>query len=434
MPATALPNDATWRPWADLPLDLLRDISRRLHAAGDYASFHATCALWHDTLPPPPHQPAFLPWLLSPPDSSAANRRRARCVFSSSASSRGRATAATDIFVRDRRWVVSPEDGTAASTLTTAACPESSGDLLLTGSASPVPLHRFPSDEENKLWQDHAVATLCSDGTICAHAIGAVHGAFYVPGLNVTLQRPGCAAWTVVWRHMSVTSAGGARRCVAYHDGKIILCNQWGTQCIDDDNDDFSWSMPWEYSMLVRSHHLLQSRGELLMAHVLVNRKLIYTNDHHGDLGPRYCSVDSFAKGLSVSVHALQVAEGGEPQWVKRDDRSLADRVMFLGHPSSFAVDAARFGDSSGGCAYFVRKNRLFGDIRCKSALERCRVFRYNFLDGKSEFIEQLPAEWTNEACMWLTPQPSFASTQEIRERLEDSHRRAAEPLYPINL
>ena len=53
--------------------------------------------------------------------------------------------------------------------------------------------------------------------------------------------------------------------------------------------------------------------------------------------------------GRSVSVHALQQAEGTETQWVKRDVRSLADRFIFLGKPSSFAVDAARFGVSSGG-------------------------------------------------------------------------------------
>jgi hypothetical protein len=52
MPAAAvLPDNALWRPWADLPLDLLRDISRRLHATTDYVRFHATCKPWRDTLP-----------------------------------------------------------------------------------------------------------------------------------------------------------------------------------------------------------------------------------------------------------------------------------------------------------------------------------------------------------------------------------------------
>ncbi|WVZ80306.1 hypothetical protein U9M48_027796 [Paspalum notatum var. saurae] len=105
----------------------------------------------------------------------------------------------------------------------------------------------------------------------------------------------------------------------------------------------------------------------------------------------------------------------------------MADRVMFLGRPSSFAVDAARFGMSGAGCAYFVVKSQHYGGIWSKSALKRCRLFRYNFIDGKSELVEQLPAEWRDEACTWLTPQPSFASTEEIRERIDPSYRKAPE-------
>jgi hypothetical protein len=45
--------------------------------------------------------------------------------------------------------------------------------------------------------------------------------------------------------------------------------------------------------------------------------------------------------------------------------------------------------------------------IWSKSALERCRVFRYNFHNGKLELVEQLPAEWSEETSMWLKPQPS---------------------------
>ncbi|CAO2152652.1 unnamed protein product [Urochloa humidicola] len=51
--------------WSDHPFDLLRDISRRLHAAGDYVRFHAVCEPWHDTLPPAAKRPFFLPWLLT---------------------------------------------------------------------------------------------------------------------------------------------------------------------------------------------------------------------------------------------------------------------------------------------------------------------------------------------------------------------------------
>ncbi|OQU83099.1 RNA-binding protein CP29B, chloroplastic [Sorghum bicolor] len=138
--------------------------------------------------------------------------------------------------------------------------------------------------------------------------------------------------------------------------------------------------------------------------------------------------------GRSVSVHALQQAEGTETQWVKRDVRSLADRFIFLGKPSSFAVDAARFGVSSGGgCAYFVIKSELYGGIWSKSAVKCCRVFRYSFQDDRSELTEQLPGEWDDDACMWFTPpQPSIASTEEIRERLEPSHREAAAAGGPL--
>ncbi|CAM0149753.1 unnamed protein product [Urochloa decumbens] len=348
MPDPALPDDVAWRPWADLPLDLLRDISRRLHAASDYARFHAACTPWRHALPPPPLRPAFLPWLLSPPDSDTTNHRMARCVFSS-ASSRGRATAATEIWVPDRRWVVCLEDGTAASTLS-GNNNLAGGDLLLTGSAGPALLPSFPLDDETKWWAGHAVGKI-------GDLTGYNHRSWLIP----------------VPSHRE-------------HGNKYV-----------------------------RSSYLVESGGELLWAFVLAkDAHRCHTYCYHIDieLDTDDRSLDSFVNGVLVSVYALQDVEGGKPQWVKREDHSLVDRVMFLGKPSSFSVDAARFGDSSGGCAYFVVKSQLYGGIWSKSALERCRVFRYNFHNGKSELVEQLPAEWSNEACMWLTPQPSIASTE----------------------
>jgi hypothetical protein len=163
---------------------------------------------------------------------------------------------------------------------------------------------------------------------------------------------------------------------------------------------------PSEYGKALQASYLLESRGELLLANVLANDCL---QDYP-------YTIASFVDGLSVSLHALQEAEGGKKQWVKRDGRSFTDRVMFLGRPSSFAVDAARFGVISGGCAYFVLKSRLYGAIWSKFSIERCRVFMYSFQDDRSELIEQLPAEWDDDACMWLTPpQPSVASTEVIK-------------------
>jgi hypothetical protein len=50
-----------------------------------------------------------------------------------------------------------------------------------------------------------------------------------------------------------------------------------------------------------------------------------------------------------VSVHALEEEMVEEMRWVRKDVHSLADRVLFLGWPHSFALDA--FG-CHGGYAY----------------------------------------------------------------------------------
>ena len=207
--AAVLPDDdAVWRPWADLPLDLLRDISRRLHATTDYVRFHATCKPWRDTLPPAQCYPAFLPWLLGPPDST--KHRKGRCVFSSSRSTRRGTGAATEISVRDRRCVISLVDGTAVSTLT-SICSGSghSGGVLTVGgvdvvdpltgsaasaSATALPLPPFSCDDETKWWVDHADGMVSGDGTIILYLVGPISRSYYLPVFNAALLRPGDAA------------------------------------------------------------------------------------------------------------------------------------------------------------------------------------------------------------------------------------------------
>ncbi|XP_044385578.1 uncharacterized protein [Triticum aestivum] len=107
-------------------------------------------------------------------------------------------------------------------------------------------------------------------------------------------------------------------------------------------------------------------------------------------------------------------------RWARRNDRSFANRVMFLGFPTSFAVEATRFrgageGDVSGGCVYLLHHRRL--DLH---GWPSCGVFRYNLL---GTFIEHLSPEWSGEkktdACLWFIPQPSIAPIQVTRERLE---------------
>ncbi|TVU26405.1 hypothetical protein EJB05_28951, partial [Eragrostis curvula] len=73
----------------------------------------------------------MLPWLVSPSD--VTGHRHARCIFSPKSSAQ--------IRIRDRRWVTSPDDGTAKYWLQTSSWAENArgGIDLLTGSAAPFP-------------------------------------------------------------------------------------------------------------------------------------------------------------------------------------------------------------------------------------------------------------------------------------------------------
>ncbi|WVZ53663.1 hypothetical protein U9M48_004571 [Paspalum notatum var. saurae] len=82
---------------------------------------------------------------------------------------------------------------------------------------------------------------------------------------------------------------------------------------------------------------------------------------------------------------------------------------MFLGHPTSFAVDPSQFG-MIGGCAYFIlHRSRLCPD-----------VIKYRFDNESVELVERLREEFRGEACSWLTPQPVIAPSKEIRQRVLD--------------
>ncbi|KAJ1257025.1 hypothetical protein BS78_K233200 [Paspalum vaginatum] len=194
---------------------------------------------------------------------------------------------------------------------------------------------------------------------------------------NIALVHPGDSDWTVVRRQITSSCS-----FLAYSDGKIVICD-WHhmislctkTRQVDDlTGDHRTWSLPMPAQQYDKA---------LLIAVVLLNHAHYYEGDYHdqspyhrGVLDKDYYSVGNFAQAR------------------------LTDCVMFLGRPSSFAVDAARFGMNGTCCAYFVVKNKLYDGIWGKSVLERCRVFKY------------LPTEWGHEECMWLTQQPSIASTE----------------------
>ncbi|TVU26400.1 hypothetical protein EJB05_28946, partial [Eragrostis curvula] len=196
---------------------------------------------------------------------------------------------------------------------------------------------------------------------------------------------------------------------IAYHDGKIVQCRgrSWTivpTNVVNVDSQQrFGYLSCVDAGKKFQSGYLVKSRGELLWIFVQVKTNCSFYINVISDLG-------SLPDAMVMSVYALQ-CEGDEPRWVERDSQSFTDRVFFLGRHGSFAVDAARFG--IGGCAYFVDRRPLYVAVWSKSPLERSRVFKYTFHDEKTELVEQLPAaQWTDVACMWLTPKPAIASTE----------------------
>ncbi|XP_044375938.1 uncharacterized protein [Triticum aestivum] len=159
-------------------------------------------------------------------------------------------------------------------------------------------------------------------------------------------------------------------------------------------------------------NYLLESHGELLWASVHVRKDYM---DYWRRRGVAF--VSCLLGALSVSIHALEGEAPDKMRWVSKDGESLANCVLFLGWPNSFAMDASRLGGDavSAGCAYFVYniENGMPG--------RSCYVHRYNLLNGKTKFVEQLPDGWDDDMCMWLFPQPAVAPNQEISERCDSS-------------
>ncbi|CAO2143625.1 unnamed protein product [Urochloa humidicola] len=166
MPAAA----AEASRWSDLPLDLLRDISRRLHAAGDYVRFHAICEHWHDTLPPAAQHPFFLPWLLTRRGDSAGGLRTARCVSTMKATICCRRSYSPTMTIADQNWVTRFDDGMSSWILTTRAESSILVDPVTTGSPE-IPI---PDDDNN--WVQRALGAVSGDGTIFLYAFGRVVG------------------------------------------------------------------------------------------------------------------------------------------------------------------------------------------------------------------------------------------------------------------
>lgn len=95
-------------------------------------------------------------------------------------------------------------------------------------------------------------------------------------------------------------------------------------------------------------------------------------------------------------------------RWVARDRRSLGDRVLFLGCPASFAMDAAQLG-LGGGCVYFVFMRG---------------VYRYSLIDGETKDVQWMCSRWGGDGTrVWLRPKPAIASVEEINDRLKAQNK-----------
>jgi hypothetical protein len=363
--------------WSDLPPDLLGDISVCLHDAADFVRFHAVCKPWresHQRLPTGKKTTTdqFLPWLL------ARNKKhddplKFRCVFSKSTYLAPPPESCTG-----KNWVASA-DGTAVRYLTV-------GPALhdpLTGDVTRLP----PFNDDIKWAEENPSGIIYNDGTVLLYS---TYTRRYdgTPEFKAALLRPGDGEWTVVQR--TIESPYYGRFCIAYHSGKILVTIEpklWHVVTPSSDDEDVLVRMPSSMPLKYGGHyyvygHVLESCGELLWASVHLRT----------DFWRGTCDL---SRAFLVVVHALE--EALDPRWVLKKGISLANLVLFLGWPNSFSVEASRLG-MNGGFAYFKWHGQ-----------NEYGVYRYNFIDNRTELVESLPQGWHSERCTWLVPQPTIA-------------------------
>jgi hypothetical protein len=210
--------------WADLPLDLLADVSGRLHDVADFVRFHAICRPWRDLqLHSPTVGRTFPPWLL---------RSYKGLILLSVVNFGGDATSSSyrhdcnDIILAkppgasstgDTNWVTSA-DGTAAWIFTWSPVP---GLIdLLTGAVTPLPL--FPCDDEIRRLMKNPHGVVYSDGTLMLYSFVPEAADMRVSVFTAAILRAG---GDVAWMYGTKRLVMPTNRylSVAYHDGKMVL-------------------------------------------------------------------------------------------------------------------------------------------------------------------------------------------------------------------
>ena len=393
--------------WSDLPPDLAREISGRLqHDAVDLARFHAVCKPWRDSRTTTAAG-QFLPWLVAAVEEDAT-RLEMRCVLS------GYNYRSQPLLAEPAWWNwVTSSGGTALWCLAIERLRPSLHDPL-TGAAAHLP--QLP--QSLGLWgkdiDPHGV--IYEDGATLLYSISSA-------GSNATfraaLHRPGDAEWTIIERTLEHPAWSWSPRppvlsCVTYHDGKILVVmkpDQWrlvtpnSNMARDElvESQETPMVQVWfgESTYKYDYSYVLESRGEILWVSVKTREYDRYR------MGPDPCllsvkvSVQALEEPLLYESSALE-----KMRWVRRDGRSLADRVLFLGRRHSFVVDAGRVPNGHGGCAYFIYHHN--------SALtqEKRGVFRCNLIDGKTELVQRLPRCWDYKMCLWFNPESIITPPQ----------------------
>ncbi|KAM0839839.1 hypothetical protein ACQ4PT_060069 [Festuca glaucescens] len=346
------------RRWSDdLPPDVLREVAGRLHVAADLVSFHAVCKPWRDSRDPPSRTTnQFLPWLLA---SAGAHYwpLKMRCVFSKSSY---RAPSPPQYAPR-RSWVASSDGAAVDITRPSLHDP-------LTGAVTDLPL--FPCTQYlGGHWGENPFGIVYGDGTTLLYTNSSVIAT--TMRFRAALLRPGDTKWTLVDRSIETLGRQG-EFCVAYHGGRILVTARsslWraimpGGGSVSEVLVPRPW-MPGEHAgCSALFSYALESQGELLWASVQVRWR--YTD--------RYTGGSRHVRTISVVVHALEEAE--EIRWIRKDGCSLADRVLFLGSPNSFAVEASLLACGHGGCAYFL----YYNNETTMRPLEQFGVYREDFL------------------------------------------------------
>uniref|UniRef100_R7WAH1 KIB1-4 beta-propeller domain-containing protein n=1 Tax=Aegilops tauschii TaxID=37682 RepID=R7WAH1_AEGTA len=273
-------------------------------------------------------------------------------------------------------WVASA-DGTEVRYFT-ASGPH--GPLLQDPLAGGPPTHLPDCNIAGQLREENPSCIIYKDGAVLMYSEHASN--LCSIEFRAALLRPGDDKWTFVRRTDIYPSTSG-EFCVAYHAGKIFVTmedNHWHvltTPSAAVTDDALPRILCDCHGCICEYTYALESRNELLWA--------------------------------SVHVHELkEVADGPEKmRWVSKDGLSLSDRILFLGWPNSFAVDASRLG-VSGGFAYFVYWDYEGNGLPHE---QQHGVFRYNLMDDTIEFVELLPQGWYTEMCTWLVPRPTIATT-----------------------